>query len=93
MINDAMIEKAATSDAAFDGRELSALGAADRRRYRDRARAALAAALPLILEEVAKVAEDQVTYSFANGTLLRFPLPSGQAIAKAIRAMGEKANG
>ena len=43
MREPALIDAMATSDAAFDGRTYSALGAVDRKRYSDRCCAALAA--------------------------------------------------
>ena len=43
-VSDAMVEAAARSDAAFDGRDFDALGRADKRRYLDRSRKALEAA-------------------------------------------------
>jgi len=46
-VTDEQIEAAAISDATFDGRTFSALGRADKQRYRDRSRAALEAALAL----------------------------------------------
>lgn len=43
----AMVERGARSDAAFDGREFSTMGRADRSRYTARAEASLRAALGL----------------------------------------------
>lgn len=42
---DEMVEAAALSDAMFDGRPWDSLGRADKRRYTDRARQSLTAAL------------------------------------------------
>lgn len=45
---DQMVEAGALSDAAFDGRDWSAMGRGDRERYRDRSRVALRAAVPIL---------------------------------------------
>ena len=66
-ITNEMVEIAAKSDAEVDGRTYEALGAADKRRYQNRARKGLALVAPLIAsqaaamerERCAKVAEQE----------------------------------
>lgn len=111
VINDAMIEKAARGIAAkiHEGGDYGMTGddAYESRPedFAEMARAALAAALPLILEEVAKVADKsrhmrEAQQATATSSGLRIEARDFESmkfeaifIATAIRAMGEKTNG
>lgn len=83
MINDAMIEAAVSAyNHTMDSHSQSI-------------KAALVAALPLILEEVAKVADEHRTLLHHQTAVIDIGREDAaySIIATAIRAMGEKANG
>lgn len=93
MITEQMIEKAAQSDAGFDGRTWMAMGRGERDRYRARAKASLEVVGPMLVaaerDACAQIAESLARHAEDAGFRLA-KSRTGQDKAKAGKAMAQR---